>query len=46
MQGVCYFINNIPIFILKREIYVQNINKIFIELRELFKNRGVTAMIE
>jgi hypothetical protein len=31
---VCYFINNIPKFILKKEkeIYVQNINSIFLEL--------------
>jgi hypothetical protein len=34
VQGVCYFINKIHKFIFKKEkeVYVQNINSIFIEL--------------
>jgi hypothetical protein len=46
VQDVCYFVNNIPNFLRKEEVYVQNINSIFLELREVFKSRGVTAMIE
>jgi hypothetical protein len=32
LQGVRYFINKIPKFIFKKEIYVQNINGMFLEL--------------
>jgi hypothetical protein len=32
MQDVCYFMNNILKFIYKKEVYVQNINSIFLEL--------------
>jgi hypothetical protein len=48
VKGVSYFINKIPKFIFKeeKEVNVQNINSIFLELRHIFKNRGVTAMIE
>jgi hypothetical protein len=36
VQGVCYFINKIPKFIFKKEKNVQNINSIFLELRDIF----------
>jgi hypothetical protein len=45
VQGVCYFINKIPKFVLKKE-NVQNINIIFLNLRDMFKNRWATTMIE
>jgi hypothetical protein len=31
VQGICYFINKVPKFI-KKEVYVQNINSISLEL--------------
>jgi hypothetical protein len=40
MQGVCYFINKIPIFIYKEKIYAWSINSIFLELRDIFKIAG------
>jgi hypothetical protein len=37
--------NKIPEFILKRRRSVQNIKSVILELRDVFKNRGATAMI-
>jgi hypothetical protein len=49
MYKACYVINTIPKFIKKEiEVNVQNINSIFLELRDIhvLKNPGTTAMIE
>jgi hypothetical protein len=39
VQGVCYFINKFPKLILKnkKEVYIQNINNLFLELRVILK---------
>jgi hypothetical protein len=47
MQGVCYFINKIPKLIKKeKEVYAENINSMLLEIRDIFKNRGETAVTE
>jgi hypothetical protein len=46
MCKACYFIEKNPKFIIEnKKVYVQNINCVFLELREIFKNREVTAMM-
>jgi hypothetical protein len=47
LQGVCYFINKIPKFILKgKAVNVQHFNSVTLELRDILKNCGATAMTE
>jgi hypothetical protein len=49
VQGVCYFIHKFPYLLKKKKKYIHKIwtvINVFLELRDIFKNRGVTAMIE
>jgi hypothetical protein len=45
MQGVCYSINKIPKLTKKRS-KLEYINSVLLELREIFTNGRVTALIE
>jgi hypothetical protein len=47
VQGACYVVNKITKFILEKwKKYLENINSMFLELRDMFRNHGAAAMIE
>jgi uncharacterized protein (UPF0305 family) len=45
VQGICYFIHKIP-KIKKKDVNVQNINSIILELRDILNNCEATAVKE